>query len=152
MLFGCVFVAWLFLFYFAVLSSSSKSHIPTHFAKRDPTSQNPYTQSQVLIPGSTHCWTFLTSTEPSWFTPAEAMVPNVITPTLHSCPTCLSYYPNNRCTSMHVHTSFNIRQSQTYSNNSVNFIRLYRIHKHFIYKSTEEVHNLFRFTERSMYS
>lgn len=152
MLFGCVFVAWLFLFSFTVFSSSSKSHILTHNAKLNPTSRNPYTQSQVLILGSTHRWTFLTPTEPSWFMPAEAMVPSVITPTLHNCPTFLSYYPNNRCTSMRVHTSSNIWQSQAYSNTSINFIHLHRTHKHFIYKSTEEVHNLFHFTERSMYS
>lgn len=89
MLLGCVFVAWLFLFSFTVFNPNSLSHILTYSANRSPTHQNPYMQSNLLIPGSAHCCTLLTSTEPPWFTPAEVMVPRVITPTLHSCPPCV---------------------------------------------------------------
>lgn len=81
---------WLGFFSFLLLtvfSSSSQSHILTYSANHNPTHQNPYMQLHVLIPGSAHCWTLLPSTEPPWFMPAEAMVPSVITPTLHSCPT-----------------------------------------------------------------
>lgn len=50
---------------------------------------------------------FVPSTEPLWFTPAEAMVPSVITPTLHSCPTCV--YPIIQTTDapvcVHTHTA-----------------------------------------------
>ena len=99
---------WLGFFSFLLLtvfSSSSQSHILTNSANRNPTHQNPSMQSHVLIPGSAHCWTLLPSTEPPRFMPGEAVVPSVMIPTLHSCPTCV--YPITQTTDapacMHTH-------------------------------------------------
>lgn len=107
MLFRCIFVAWLFLFSFSdcLQLKLSKSHPDTLCQPQSHMSQSLHAITHTDSRKRT-LLDFVPSPEPPRFTPAEAMVPSVITPTLHSCPTCV--YPIIQTTDapacIHTHT------------------------------------------------
>lgn len=88
MLLRCAFVAWLFLFPFSncLQLKLPRSHPDTLCRPQSHTSKSPHAITHAGC-RKRSLLDFVPSTEPPWFTPAEALVPSVITPPLHSCPT-----------------------------------------------------------------